>query len=211
MLSRCAGGESKVALGATAAARTTESSSIYPMKYRVDGGFWFAEPCGWQSKVFDTASGSAVSGNSCSRFQVDERLEYLENLKKLLQNSKENNVDKGADELEAMRAQLESFDALKNVVASRRKPDPQLGKQPVKSAVTGQTGRRDEEEDKRKPLKFDYLSDDDEVLLRLFAELDQDKSGTIESTELLRSVGDGMIFSARESCRYEGCDGVAAY
>ena len=131
-------------------------------------------------------------------------------MKKLLQNAKENNVDKGADDLEAMRAQLESFDALKNVVASRRKPDPQLGKQPVKSAVTGQTGRRDEEEDKRKPLKFDGLVDDDEVLIRLFEELDENKSGTIEMTELLRSVGDGTIFSARELCRYKGCDGVAA-
>ena len=111
--------------------------------------------------------------------------------------------------MEAMRAQLESFDALKNVVASRRKPDPQLGKQPVKSAVTGQTGRRDEEEDKRKPLKFDGLIDDDEVLVRLFEELDEKKSGTIKMTALLRSMGDGMIFSAQELCRYQGCDGVA--
>ena len=209
MLRRGAGGESKVALGATAAARTTESSSISPMKYQADGGFWFAEPCGWQSKVLETASGSAVSGNSCSRFQVDESFEYLEKLKKLLQNAKENNVDKGADDLEAMRAQLESFDALKNVVASRRKPDPQLGKQPVKSAVTGQTGRRDEEKDKRKPLKFDGLIDDDEVLVRLFEELDEKKSGTIKMTALLRSMGDGMIFSAQELCHYQGCDGVA--
>ena len=130
-------------------------------------------------------------------------------MKKLLQNAKENNVDKGADDLEAMRAQLESFDTLKNVVASRRKPDPQLGKQPVKSAVTGQTGRRDEEKDKRKPLKFDGLIDDDEVLVRLFEELDENKSGTIEMTELLRSMGDGTIFSARELCRYQGCYGVA--
>ena len=115
-------------------------------------------------------------------------------MKKLLQISTENFFDKGADELEAMRAQLESFDALKNVVAWRRKQDPQLCKQPAKSAETGQTGRRDEEENtRRKPLKFDGVIDDDEVLVGLFAELDEDKNGTIGMTELLRLVGD-IIF-----------------
>ena len=120
---------------------------------------------------------------------------------KLLQNSNEN-FDKGPEKLEAMRTQ-QSLDALKNVVASRRKPDLQLGKQPVKVAETGRTGHRDEEQDAtRKLLKFDGAIDDDEVLVRLFAELDEDESGAVEMTALLRSVGDGMIFSARELCSY---------
>ena len=100
--------------------------------------------------------------------------------------------------MEAIKAQLESLDALKNVMASRRKPDPHLGKQPVKSAETGQSARRDEEDAKRKPVQFDSVIDDDEVLVNLFAELDEDKNGTIEMTELFRSVGDGMISSPRE-------------
>ena len=123
-------------------------------------------------------------------------------MNKLLQNSNEN-FDKGTEKLEAMRAQLESLDVLKNVVASRRKPDLQLGKQPVKVAETERTGHRDEEQDaKRKLLKFDGAIDDDDMLARLFAELDEDESGTVEMTALLRSVGDGMIFSARELCSY---------
>ena len=144
-----------------------------------------------------------MGGNSASRFQVDEGFEYLEKLKKLLQNSEEKFFGKGADELEAMRSQLESFDALKNVVASRRKPDPQLCKQPAKSAEIGQTGRRDEEENaRRKPLKFDGVIDDDEVLVGLFAELDEDKNGTIGMTELLRLVGYIIISGARALCDY---------
>ena len=94
----------------------------------------------------------------------------------------------GSGEFEVVTKQLESLGALAAVVAARWKPDPQLRKQTVKTAETGQAVEEDEGT-RNKFLKYDGAMDDDEVLLSLFKQLDQDESLTIEIAELLRSVG----------------------
>ena len=94
----------------------------------------------------------------------------------------------GSGEFEVVTKQLESLGALAAVVAARWKPDPQLRKQTVKTAETGQAVEEDEGT-RNKFLKYDGAMDDDEVLLSLFKQLDQDESLTIEIAELLRWVG----------------------
>ena len=131
----------------------------------------------------------AVScGNLSTPCQVDGGLGYLQKITELLKNSKENIG--GSEEFEVVTKQLESLGALAAVVAARWKPDPQLRKQTVKTAETGQAGCMEEDEGTRNNfLKYDGAMDDDEVLLSFFKQLDQDESFTIEMSELLRSVG----------------------
>ena len=91
--------------------------------------------------------------------------------------------DAGGTEGEAAKKQLEALHSIARVLASRLMTD---------SALEGRSGPGLDDEDGaegagRTRVKFDGELDDDEVLLLLFQQLDTDKSGTIEVSELLDS------------------------
>ena len=115
------------------------------------------------------------------RGDAEGRRAYLRDLMGVLERSKEG---AGADaaSLEAVSKQLEVLRSLEAVLAARLRPDPRIGA-PAEAGPGDQAGvavRRDDR------LRFDARVDDDEVLLRLFEELDEERSGCIRLEGLLR-------------------------
>lgn len=140
---------------------------------------------GQNSEAHATGGGAARAnvpvavGKVAAAAEGDSNWAYLQHMIDTLAKSKEHeNADSAY--LEAVSRQLEVFDRLRAVVAARLQPDPSLAGLPA----AGEAGKRREEGVQR--LKFDARVDDDEVLLRLFEELDADGNGTIEMEELLR-------------------------
>ena len=81
-----------------------------------------------------------------------------------------------AKELEAVSKQLETLERLREVSAMRLSEDSSLR---CTAPVGGESKQR---------IKFDERVDDDEVLLRLFQEIDVGGNGKIERSELLGSA-----------------------
>ena len=87
--------------------------------------------------------------------------------------------DAGGPEGEAAKKQLEALHSVASVMASRLVEDSE-------GLPTSGLDEEDGAEGQRR-LRFDGALDDDEVLLLLFQELDKNKNGTIEVSELLES------------------------
>jgi hypothetical protein len=94
--------------------------------------------------------------------------EYLQRVLELLKQRRESEYADSKD-LETAKKQEETFKKMGVVWTARLKPDDAL-------RTRGE-----------KTVHFDARVDDDEVLLRLFGELDGDKSGSISLSELLES------------------------
>jgi hypothetical protein len=108
---------------------------------------------------------------------VDLDFGYLNTIVRTLDELKKS-MDADGREIEAVSKQQETFQRLKNATAIRLDHDRYL--------INPLPGKGDDKE-KISRVNFDQTVDDDEVLLRLFQEIDSDQNGEIDLDELLTS------------------------